>query len=73
MLTPPLDDAAIARLVPHQGGMCLLDRALDWDAAQITCETAAHAAPDNPLRRDGSCRRSAASNSRRRPWRCMAR
>jgi predicted hotdog family 3-hydroxylacyl-ACP dehydratase len=53
MLTPPLDHAAIARLVPHQGGMCLLDRALAWDAARITCETAAHAAPDNPLRRDG--------------------
>ena len=53
MLTPPLDHAAIARLVPHQGAMCLLDRALDWNAERITCEAVAHAAPDNPLRRDG--------------------
>lgn len=53
MLTPPLDRAAIAALVPHQGGMCLLDRALDWDAARITCETSAHRVTDNPLRRDG--------------------
>jgi predicted hotdog family 3-hydroxylacyl-ACP dehydratase len=53
VLTPPLDHAAIARLVPHQGAMCLLDRALDWTAERITCEAVAHAAPDNPLRRDG--------------------
>lgn len=53
MLTPLLDRAAIARLVPHQGGMCLLDCALDWDATRITCETGQHRAADNPLRRDG--------------------
>ena len=53
MLSPPLDAAAIARLVPHQGAMCLLDRALAWDAARIRCETGRHASPANPLRRDG--------------------
>ncbi|RAI58308.1 hydroxymyristoyl-ACP dehydratase [Roseicella frigidaeris] len=53
MLSPPLDAAAIARLVPHAGAMCLLDRALAWDAVRIRCETGRHAAPANPLRRDG--------------------
>ncbi|MEN0074930.1 MAG: phosphotransferase [Paracraurococcus sp.] len=53
MLSPALDAAAIARLVPHAGAMCLLDRVLEWDAARIRCETERHAAPANPLRRDG--------------------
>jgi predicted hotdog family 3-hydroxylacyl-ACP dehydratase len=44
---------AIARLVPHQGAMCLLDRALSWDATTILCESGRHRDPDNPLRRDG--------------------
>lgn len=53
MLTAPLDAAAIARLVPHAGAMCLLDRAEAWDAARILCATARHRDPANPLRRDG--------------------
>ena len=53
MLTPPLDHRAIARLVPHGGAMCLLDRALFWDAESIACETDRHRDPENPLRRDG--------------------
>ena len=53
MLTPPLGRDAIARLVPHQGAMCLLDRALGWDATSILCEVDSQDAPANPLRRDG--------------------
>lgn len=53
MLTPPLGRAGIARLVPHAGAMCLLDRALSWDAEAIACEADRHRDPDNPLRRDG--------------------
>ena len=53
MLTPPLGRAAIARLVPHAGAMCLLDRALAWDAEGIACEADGHRDPGNPLRRDG--------------------
>jgi predicted hotdog family 3-hydroxylacyl-ACP dehydratase len=49
----PLDAAAIARLVPHGGAMCLLDRALAWDAEGILCETVRHRDPAMPLRRDG--------------------
>ena len=48
-----LNREAIAALVPHQGAMCLLDRALEWDARRILCEAESHAAPGNPLRRDG--------------------
>jgi len=50
---PPLDAAAIARLVPHHGAMCLLDRALAWDAQSIRCESARHCDTAMPLRRDG--------------------
>ncbi|MDB5368457.1 MAG: hypothetical protein JWP20_15 [Roseomonas sp.] len=53
MLSPPLERAAIAGLVPHQGAMCLLDRALDWGTAHILCTTARHRDPAHPLRRDG--------------------
>ncbi len=53
MLTPPLSAAQIAALVPHHGAMCLLDRALAWDATQIRCTTDRHRHPANPLRRDG--------------------
>lgn len=52
--TVRLDRAAIARLVPHQGAMCLLDRALHWDANGIACEADSHRNPANPLRRDGT-------------------
>jgi predicted hotdog family 3-hydroxylacyl-ACP dehydratase len=50
---PPLGRDAIARLVPHAGAMCLLDRALAWDAESITCEADGHRDPSNPLRRGG--------------------
>jgi len=36
--------------LPHGGGMCLLDRLLDWNAESITCTTASHRDPENPLR-----------------------
>ncbi|WP_431280921.1 phosphotransferase [Humitalea sp. 24SJ18S-53] len=53
VLSPPLDHAAIAGLVPHHGAMCLLDRAIAWDASRILCETGRHRDDANPLRRDG--------------------
>ncbi|MCW8086855.1 phosphotransferase [Sabulicella glaciei] len=53
MLTLPGDAEAVARLVPHAGAMCLLDRVLHWEEARILCETARHRDPTHPLRRDG--------------------
>jgi predicted hotdog family 3-hydroxylacyl-ACP dehydratase len=52
-LSAPVERAAITRLVPHGGAMCLLDRALGWDATRILCESTRHRDAANPLRRDG--------------------
>jgi predicted hotdog family 3-hydroxylacyl-ACP dehydratase len=41
---------AIARLVPHDGAMCLLEEVLAWDANAITCRATSHRDPANPLR-----------------------
>jgi predicted hotdog family 3-hydroxylacyl-ACP dehydratase len=46
----------VASLVPHAGGMCLLERVLDWDEATVTLATATHRDPANPLRSDGRLR-----------------
>jgi len=45
-----LDQDAIARLIPHQGAMCLLARAVAHDATSIVCEAISHSDPANPLR-----------------------
>ena len=44
---------AIAALVPHGGGMVLLDRTVAWDDSFIVCRTRSHLDPANPLRRAG--------------------
>lgn len=45
-----LDQAGIARRIPHSGSMCLLERLESWDAQNIHCTTATHRREDNPLR-----------------------
>lgn len=45
--------ADIARRIPHQHRMCLLDRVTAWDSQQIACEADSHRSPDNPLRAHG--------------------
>ena len=47
-----IDKAALCRLIPHHGTMCLLDRVEQWDDTSITCLTASHRDAANPLRRD---------------------
>jgi predicted hotdog family 3-hydroxylacyl-ACP dehydratase len=49
-----LDRAAILKLIPHQGAMCLLDNVRHWDDRGIACDASSHSLPDNPLRRDGT-------------------
>lgn len=49
----PASRAAIARLIPHQGAMCLLDRVEACDAEAIACSATSHRDAANPLRRDG--------------------
>ena len=49
----PLDHAAIAARIPHQGSMCLLDAVVDWSETSISCRAISHLDPANPLRADG--------------------
>ena len=44
---------ALAALIPHAGGMCLLDSVQDWDAEQIHCRSQSHQLSENPLRHEG--------------------
>ena len=39
-----------AHLIPHAGGMCLLDAVLAWDADGLHAVSESHLRPDNPLR-----------------------
>lgn len=53
-MTPlPATRESIARLIPHQGAMCLLDTVESCDADGIACRATSHRDPGNPLRRDG--------------------
>lgn len=45
-----LDHAAIARLIPHSGAMCLLGRLIAWDAQRIVCAASSHRDASNPMR-----------------------
>ena len=43
----------IAAHIPHRGGMCLLDRVLEWDPTLVRCAATSHRDPFNPLRAHG--------------------
>jgi predicted hotdog family 3-hydroxylacyl-ACP dehydratase len=54
VLTPDtLDHAWIARHIPHQGEMCLLDQVELWDQQRIQCRATSHRSAGNPLRAYG--------------------
>ncbi len=42
----------IARHIPHQGDMCLLDAVLSWTEEKIVCESRTHQLKSNPLRQN---------------------
>ncbi len=48
-----MDRAWIARHIPHQGSMCLLDEVLDWSETAVRCLVRAHRSRHNPLRAHG--------------------
>lgn len=50
---PPTD---IASLIPHQAGMCLLERIVDSNDDRIVLETDTHRSAANPLRREDRLR-----------------
>lgn len=45
-----IDREWIARHIPHQGSMCLLDSVETWDDEHIVCRTSTHRLIENPLR-----------------------
>ena len=45
------DRAEIARLLPHDGAMVLLDGVVSCSETGILCRTRSHLDPENPLRR----------------------
>lgn len=47
-----LSRAELEALIPHAGGMCLLDSVRGWDATQIHCQSTSHQRFENPLRRN---------------------
>jgi predicted hotdog family 3-hydroxylacyl-ACP dehydratase len=44
----------IARLIPHEGAMSLLEGVVRWDAESIRCVARSHTDPANPLRVQGA-------------------
>lgn len=48
--------ADIEKLIPHQGGMCLLERVIEWNDESVVLETDSHRSADNPLRADDRLR-----------------
>jgi predicted hotdog family 3-hydroxylacyl-ACP dehydratase len=48
-----LDASQIAKLIPHHGSMCLLDRVMHYDAQSIRCSATSHRVLSNPLREHG--------------------
>ena len=45
-----VNKAAIAKLIPHTGDMCLLDGVVEMNAQHIRCVTRSHLDEKNPLR-----------------------
>ncbi|MEE9358380.1 phosphotransferase [Candidatus Vondammii sp. HM_W22] len=39
----------LCSLIPHSGGMCLLDKVLHWDPTIIQCSSETHLLSQNPL------------------------
>jgi predicted hotdog family 3-hydroxylacyl-ACP dehydratase len=50
------DVVELARLIPHQGTMSLLERVVEWNDASIKVATHSHRAANNPLRSNGRLR-----------------
>lgn len=54
MSAPAVARDEILRLIPHQGGMCLIDEVVRWGDADIECRTRTHRDAANPLRQGGA-------------------
>ena len=45
-----MDRARIEKLLPHSGGMVLIDRVVSWSREEIVCGAFSHRNPRHPLR-----------------------
>jgi predicted hotdog family 3-hydroxylacyl-ACP dehydratase len=50
---PLLTKSDIEAIIPHAGGMCLLEQVLSYSAEEIVCRTRSHLDANNPLKNDG--------------------
>lgn len=53
MKATTLTHSDIEALIPHSGGMCLLEQVLSYTDEDIICRTQTHLAVNNPLKIDG--------------------
>jgi len=53
MKLKPMTKDDIARLIPHQGSMCLLAGVGDWDEQRLSAHADSHRDSANPLRQHG--------------------
>lgn len=51
--TPSLTKPDIEAMIPHAGGMCLLEQVISFSSEEIVCRTRSHLNADNPLKTDG--------------------
>lgn len=49
----PLERAAVLRLMPQQGAMCLIETILEWDAVRLLARVGEPTAAAHPLRAHG--------------------
>ncbi len=49
-----LDDIDIETLIPHSGGMCLLEKIISYSSEEMICQTTSHLSDKNPLKENGS-------------------
>lgn len=52
-MTVILTKSDIEALIPHAGGMCLLEQVVSYTDAEVICRTQSHLEVNNPLKADG--------------------
>ena len=67
-----VDTAALCRLIPHHGTMCLLDTVERWDDSSILCTAASHRDAMNRLRRDNELEAICGLEYAARQWQGMS-
>jgi predicted hotdog family 3-hydroxylacyl-ACP dehydratase len=48
-----LNQETIAKLIPHSGKMCLLEKIINWNEQTLRAQSLSHLKKENPLRTEG--------------------